>query len=147
MDHLLHLRVNPDHPVIEIRMIPHQHVRVPCSSNKYCVDAASDWRHEYLADLQSDQERESHNDGRKSTSVVVSWFGELQVEIGQESAEVRYESTAHREYGPDQTVIDKGVYAPIFHHCPRILSCWNVCFTIQSNMGECVAVDKSVFDS
>ena len=101
MDHLLHLRVNPDHPVVEFWMIPHQHVRIPCGSNEYSVDAASDRRHEYLTYLQSDQERESHNDGRKGTSVIVSWLGELQVQIGQESAEVRYESAAHSEYGPD----------------------------------------------
>ena len=144
MDHLLHLWINPDHPVIELWMIPHQNVRIPRSSDKYSVDATSDWRHEYLADLQSDQERESHNDGRKGASVIVSWLGELQVEIGQESAEVRYKSTAHGEYGPDQTVINKCIYAAVFHHRPRILSCWDVRFTIQGNMGECIAVDKSV---
>lgn len=56
MDHLLHLRVDPDHPLVQIGMIPHQNVWIPCRSHKDCVHATPNGRHEDLTNLQPNQE-------------------------------------------------------------------------------------------
>lgn len=53
VNHLLHFGIYPDHPLVKVRMIPHQDIRIPRSSNKNSIDAAANWRHEDLADLES----------------------------------------------------------------------------------------------
>ena len=81
MDLLLHLRIYGDHPLVEIRVVKHQYLRVPLiqksvkiavaislletysGSNKESIHAASDRRRENLADLQADEEGEGHDYG------------------------------------------------------------------------------------
>ncbi len=91
MNHLLHLRINPHHFLIEVRMISHQDIRIPRRSNENSIDTTTNRRHEDLADLQSNQEGESHNDRGKCASLIISWFRELQVEVGEKGADVGHE--------------------------------------------------------
>lgn len=91
MNHLLYLRINLDHPRVKIRMIPHQHVRIPRRGDEQRVYTATYWRHEDLADLQPDEEGEGHDDGGEGAAVIVGRFGEFEVEVGEEGAEVGYE--------------------------------------------------------
>lgn len=86
MNHLLHFRIHVHHASIEIRVIAHQDIRVPCGSDKEGVYPAADWCHEDLADLKSDEEGESQYDGGESASLVVARLGEFEIEVGQESA-------------------------------------------------------------
>ena len=54
MNHLLHLRVYPDHPLVQIGMVPHQNVWIPCRRDEDRIHTTSNGCHEYLTDLQPD---------------------------------------------------------------------------------------------
>ena len=99
-------------------MIPHQHLRIPRTRHENRIHAAANGRHEYLTHLQPDQECKSHDDGRELAAFVVRWFGELQVEVREEGAEVGDKDAAHGEDGANQAIVDEGVDAAVFHH-PR----------------------------
>ena len=101
-------------------MIPAQHIGIPRRGYKNCIHAATNWSHENLADLQADQKRKGHDDGSESAVGVVARFGELQVQVGEEGAEVGDEGGAHGEHGGDEAVVDEGVDAALFHHCPGV---------------------------
>lgn len=116
MNHLLDLGINLHHARIEIGMIPHQHIRIPRRRNKYGVDAAADGGQEDLTDLQADEEGKGHDDGREGASGVVFRLGELQVEVGEEGAEVGHECGTHGQDGTNQAIVDERVDAAVFHH-------------------------------
>ena len=81
MNHFLHLGIDTHHAIIEVRMIAHQNVRVPCSRHEQGIDTATDRRHEYLTDLQSDEEGESHDYRGESAALVVTGFCELEIQV------------------------------------------------------------------
>ena len=56
MNHLLHLWVDPYHPLVQVGMIPHQNIWVPRRSHEDCVHTTPNGRHKDLTDLQSNQE-------------------------------------------------------------------------------------------
>ena len=145
MNHLLYLRINPDHPLIKFRMIPHQNIRIPRRRDKQGINATPDGRHEYLADLQANQKRKRHDNGREGAAVVVARGGEAQVEVGKEGAEVGDEGGTHGEDGGDEAVVDEGVDAAVFHHSPGVFGGGDVGFTVKRDVGEGVAVDESVW--
>lgn len=116
MNRRLHLRINPHHPLIQIRMIPHQHLGIPRTRHENGIHPAADRRHEDLTHLQPYQERESHDDGRELAAFVVLGFGEFEVEECEEGAEVGDKGAAHCEDGADEAVVDEGVDAAVFHH-------------------------------
>ena len=102
MDHLLHFRVDAHHLGVEIGMISHQDLWVPSRCDEYRIHAATDWRHENLADLQPNQEREGHNYRCVFAAVVVLWLGELEVKKREQSAEIGDERGAHGQYRANQ---------------------------------------------
>lgn len=93
---LLHLRINIYNPSVEIRMIFHHDIRIPGHSDKNGVDAAAERCHEYLADLQPDQEAECHYDWRECAALVVRRVRKLEVEECEEGTEVCDEGRSHR---------------------------------------------------
>ena len=95
MDHLLYFGVDAHHSGVEIGMIAHQDLWVPSRCNEYRIHAATDWRHEDLADLQSNQEGEGHDYRCVFAAVVVLWLGELEVKESEQSTEIGDESGAH----------------------------------------------------
>lgn len=116
MNHLLYLRVHTDHPLVEIRMISHQNIRIPRARHEDRIHSAANRRHEDLAHLQSDQECKRHDNGREGAALVVCRLREFQIEKGQKGAQVGDEGGAHGEDGADETVIDEGVDAAVLHH-------------------------------
>lgn len=67
--------------VPEFWMICHGHLGIPRHRHKNGVDTRSNWRHEYLADLQSNEEGECHNDRRECPTMVVCGVSILEIEI------------------------------------------------------------------
>ena len=143
MNHLLHLRVYPDHPLVQIGMIPHQNVWVPRRSDKYGIHTRPNRRHEYLTNLQSDEEGESHDHRRKSSPIVVTRLREFEVEIRKEGADISHKGRSHRQYRSNQAVIDQCINSAILHHGPRVLGSGDVSFAVEGDVNEGIAIDKS----
>ena len=116
MYRLLHLRINLHHPLIQIRMIPHQNLGIPRARHEDRVHPAANRRHEDLAHLQPDQEGKRHDDGRELAAFVVLGFGEFEVEEGEEGAEIGDKGAAHGKDRADQAVVDESVDAAVLHH-------------------------------
>jgi len=140
MNHLLYARVHSNHPLIKIRMILPQTIRIPRHRHEQRISSAADRRHEDLADLQADEEGKGQDDGRVGAGTVVLGLGELEVEIGEEGAEVGDEGGAHGEDGPDEAVVDERVDAAVFHHRPRVLGGGDVGFAVEGDVAEGVPV-------
>jgi len=65
-------------------------------------DTRLDRHQEHICDLKSDKERECHHDRGERITSVVERVGELQVEVGKESAEIADEDGTHGEDGINQ---------------------------------------------
>lgn len=70
MDHLLNFWIHSHHFGVEIWMILHEYVRIPCCRDEDGIDSASNRCHEDLANLQADEEAEGHHYGCKSPSIL-----------------------------------------------------------------------------
>lgn len=95
MNHLLNPRIHANHSIIKIRMVAHEDVGIPRSSHEDGIDSAPNWRHEDLADLEPDKEGKCHDDGGELAAFIICRVGELQIEEGEEGAEVSYKGGAH----------------------------------------------------
>lgn len=118
MNHRLHMRINLHHPLIQIREIPHQHLRIESHSHKQRRDTTLDWHQEDISDLETDEESKGHDDHREGVVGVVGRLGEVHVKVGEQGAEVGDEDGAHGEDGVDEALVDEGVDAAVFHHVP-----------------------------
>ena len=95
MNHLLNLWIHTNHPLIKIRMVPHQNIRIPRSGNENCIHPTPDWGQKNLAHLQSNEECKGKNNGCESAAGVVGRGGELEVEESEQGTEVGDEGGAH----------------------------------------------------
>ena len=95
MNHLLNLWISAHHPGVEVRMIAHQHIWIPCCGYKDRVDTAANGCQEDLAYLKADQKGKRHDDRGESSAGVVGRVGELQVQEGEQGAEVCYKRGTH----------------------------------------------------
>ena len=137
------MRIHPHQLLIQIRMFQHQHLRIPRHRHKQRIDPRPNRRHEYLADLQPDQERKRHDNRREHAAVlVVCGFREFEVQVREERGEVADEEGAHGQDGTGQAVVDERVDAAVFHHLPRVLRGGDVRLAVERDMGEGVAVDE-----
>lgn len=143
MDHLLYARIYGHHPSVKIWMVCHQHLRIPGCSDEYGVYATSDRRHKDLAHLETDQERECHDDRSVSTTSVICWLRKFKIKIGEESAEVRYEGGSHGQDRPNKAIVYESVNATVFHHLPGVLGSRDVGFAVESDVRESIAIDES----
>lgn len=105
MYRLLHMRVNPNHGIVDIRVVPHKDIGVPRRGNKNGVNAARDGRREDVCDLKADEEGEEHDDGRPAAVAVVLGLREEKVEVGEERAGVGDEEPAKGQDGADEAFL------------------------------------------
>ena len=142
MNTLLDLRIHSYHPRIQIRMLRHQHLRIPRCGYKHGITPAPNGCHEDLAHLQADQKRKRHHHGCVTARAVVRRLGELQIQIRQQRAEIRDKRTPHRQNRPDQAVVHQRVDPAVLHHLPRILRGGDVRFAVERDVREGVAIDE-----
>lgn len=77
---LLHLRVDLNHLLVELRVLAHENLGIPSGGDEDGVDAARQRRREAVGDLQADEEGVGNDDGGESAVGVVGWVGEDEVE-------------------------------------------------------------------
>ena len=143
MYRILNMGIHPHQFLIKVGMFQNQYLRIPRHSHEQRVDARPNRRHEDLADLQADQEGERHDDwGEDAAVLVVCWFGELEVQVGEKGGEVAHEEGAHGQNRPSQAIVDESVDAAVFHHLPGVLCGGDVGLAVERDVGECVAVDE-----
>lgn len=116
MYHLLHFRIHRHHFGVEIWMVSHQNVRVPCRCDKNGVHAAADRRQENLAHLKSDEEGKRQDDSSITATLIVSRACKLEIEKGKQSAKIANESRAHREHRTNEAIVHKCIDTSILHH-------------------------------
>jgi hypothetical protein len=116
MNSLLDVRVDRDHPMVKVRVLPHQDLGVPRHRDENCVDTAGKWGRENIANLQSDQERESDHHRSVGSVRVVGWRREDKVEVREKRTGVGDECGAHRQNWSDQALVDQCVDTAIFDH-------------------------------
>ena len=143
MNHLLYLRVHASNSIVEIWMIFHHDIRIPRHCNENRINPTPNRRHEYLTNLQANQKTECHHYRGESAAIVVPWFGELEIKIGEQSTEITDEGSSHGQDGTDKTVIHKSVNAAVLHHCPGVFSGRDVGFAVEGDVRESVTIDKS----
>lgn len=81
MNSLLHLGIDLNHALIQVRVLPHQHFRIPRSSHKQSVNPTAQRRSEAVRDLQSDQESVGDDYRREIAVGIVAWVREEEVEV------------------------------------------------------------------
>ncbi len=86
---------------------------------EYLLHATPNRCHENLADLQADEERKGHDDGRKGSSLVISRLCELEVEEGEQGGEIGDEGRAHGKDGTDEAVVYESIDAAVFHRAVK----------------------------
>lgn len=106
VDSLLNMGVYGNHAVVEIRVLAHQDLWIPCHGNENRVNTAAQWRCEDVADLQSNQESKCYDDCRIAAVSVVRRRSEDEVEVSQQGAGVSNEGRSHGQNGSDQTFVD-----------------------------------------
>lgn len=109
MDSLLNMWIHGDHFLIQLRMLSHHYLWIPGCSNENSVQTTAERCGEDVGDLQADQESKGHNDHCVVAIVVVAWMREHNVEIGQESAQIRDSRCAHCKDRTDKTLVDQRV--------------------------------------
>lgn len=105
MYRLLDMRVNPNHGVIDIPVVPHEDLGVPRRGNKDGVDTTRDGRREDICDLKADKEGEEHDDSRPATVAVVLGLREEEVEVGEQGAGVGDKEPAKGQDGADEAFL------------------------------------------
>lgn len=95
MDCLLHARVQLHELVVDFRVVVNHDLRIPAHRHEDGLDTTANRRHEDLAHLQADHESKGHNDSGKVAVGVVGRLRELQVQVGQQGADVGNEHGAH----------------------------------------------------
>lgn len=88
MNSLLDARVQAHHLLIQIRVFAHQDLGIPRHSRKDGLNAAAHGCHKDLADLQTNNERKSHNDSGEVALGVITRVSELQVQVRQQRAKI-----------------------------------------------------------
>ena len=83
MDSLLHVRVDLDHVLVQLRVLAHHDLRIPGGSDKDCLDTRLQRCCEAVRDLQADEESVGDDDGGETAIAVVGWIGEDEVEVGE----------------------------------------------------------------
>lgn len=135
------MRINRHHPLIQIRILRHQNLRIKRHGHEERRHSTLNWHQEDIADLQSDDEREGHDDGRVAAGSVVRGRRESDVEVGEQGAGIGNEDGAHGQDGVDETFVDEGVDTAVFHHAPGGFGGGDVGFAVEGYVGECVFVD------
>src|SRR5262245_58555765 len=97
MNGLLHMRIHLYHAVVQVRVVPHQNLRIPGRSHKDGVDAAAQGRGEDVADLQADKEGKGDDNGRVCPRAVIRRVGEDHVDVCKKRTCICDESSAHTE--------------------------------------------------
>ena len=105
MYRLLNMRINPNHGIVDIRVVPHEDVGVPRRRDKDGVHAARDGCREDVCDLQADEEGEEHNDGRPVAIGVVLGLREEEIEVREEGAGVGDEEPAKGQDRADEAFL------------------------------------------
>ena len=123
-------------------MLGHQNLRIPRHSRKDGLDTTAHRSHEDLTDLQPDNKRESHDNRRERAVVVITRVCVLQVEVSEKRADVGNTHRAHGEHRSHETVVDQGVDAAVFHHCPGVFGRGDERFPVQGDVAEGVAVEE-----
>ena len=113
VDSLLDVRVDCNHALVQLWMLADENLRVPCHRDEKGVDAAGQRSREAVCDLEADEESVSYNDRRKVSVRVVSWGGEVNVKVSEESAGVGYECAAHGKDRTDKALVHQCVDAAI----------------------------------
>lgn len=159
MDSLLHLRVDLDHLVIQLRVVTAHDSRVPTCGDEDGLDTTGDRSGEDGADLEPDEEGEGHDDGGEATVLIVCGRGEVEVQISEERGGVTDEYTTEGENrtnkavlecvstGADtmcgwKTYVDKRVNATVLHHSPGVLRSRDVGLAVESNVDVSVLIEE-----
>lgn len=79
MYRLLNARINTNHCLVDIRMIPHEDFGVPRGRHEDSVDAARQGRREDVCDLQADDEGKGDDYGGEAAVGVVLRLREEEV--------------------------------------------------------------------
>ena len=116
MNSLLYVRVHRHHSGPEIGKVPHQDLRVPRGRHEEGSRAGLQRCQEDIGHLKADEKGKGHDDRSEAATVVVSRFGEFEVEVSQQGTNVSYECGPHRQYWVNEAVVDQRVDAPILHH-------------------------------
>lgn len=143
MDCLLNLRVKLHQLVVDIRVVIDHDLRIPSHSDEDSLNTTTNGSHEDLADLQTNQESESHDDGGEVTIPVVGGVGELQIEIGQQRTDIGDKSRTHSQNRTHETVLHESINSSVAHHFPGILGSRDISLSVQGDVTEGVAVEKS----
>lgn len=109
MYRLLNLRIDPNHGVVDVPVVPHEDLGVPRRGDEDGVDAARDGRREDVCDLQADEEGEEHDDSRPAAVAVVLGLREEEVEVREEGAGVGDEQTTKGQDGADEAFLKLGL--------------------------------------
>lgn len=83
MNSLLHLRINPDHILIQLRVLAHEHLGIPRGRDENRIDPARQRGGEAVGDLQADEESVRDDHGREFAVGVVGRVREDEVEEGE----------------------------------------------------------------
>jgi hypothetical protein len=119
MYRLLHMWIHCHHLRIQLRVIPHQHLRIPSTSHKDGVNATAERCSEHMAYLQSDKEGESKHNGCVCAVFVVRRVCEDEVAVGHEGASVGDEGRTDCEDRPYEAFVDESVDAAVFDHAAK----------------------------
>lgn len=107
MNDLLNLGVHSAHLLVKLGVVAPHDLGIPTGSNKDRLDTARNRGGEDVGDLEADKERERHDDCCVLTVAIVRGVGEVEIEVGQETASVRDEEAAERKDGSDEAVLPK----------------------------------------
>lgn len=77
------MRVHLDHVLVQLRVLAHHNLGIPCSSHKDGLDTTLQRRGEAVGDLQTDEESIGDDDGSESAVGVVGRVSEDEVEVGE----------------------------------------------------------------
>lgn len=91
MDHLLHLRIDLDHLVVQLGVVLPHNLGSPTGGNEGGVDPTRQRSGEDICDLEPDEEGEGDDEYRVLSLVVISGLREVQIQVGEEGAGICYE--------------------------------------------------------
>lgn len=102
--------------VVQVIVIAHKNIWIPCHCHKDGVDAGAKRCREEIADLQTNEKGECNNDHSEISVRVVRRVSELKPQEGHQRSCKPNEDSTKGEDRSDQAVVDQRIDATVLDH-------------------------------
>lgn len=96
-------------------------------------DTRAEWNNCRVCNLQSNAKGYGHDDRVVTTSLVIAWGSELEVQICKQSRQIGNKGSTAAEHIRDERIVDQGIDTSLLDEAPSIFRCVEVALAKERN--------------